>query len=208
MTIALADLLKLFLAVVAGGAIGLERELHHKSAGFRTITLICIGSTIITILSTRIDGTGRIAANIVTGIGFLGAGVILHESSRVKGLTTAATVWLSAALGMGIGSGEYLLSLIATAAVLVVMTVFSRFERLVDGVWDMRHYEISFSQNLEKADVLETQLKACGLRIGAHQCMKRDGLLMFYVDASGATRQQDRFVQGVLADPEIQSVTW
>jgi putative Mg2+ transporter-C (MgtC) family protein len=113
MTIAPTDIIKILLAVLLGGSISFEREIRHNGAGLCTITLICIGSTLFTILSNRIDGTGRIAANIVTGIGFLGAGVILHENNRVKGLTTPADVWVAAALGMGIGAGYYLMSLAA-----------------------------------------------------------------------------------------------
>jgi putative Mg2+ transporter-C (MgtC) family protein len=121
------DILKLLVAVLLGGAIGLERELHHKAAGFRTITLICIGATLFTLLSIRIPTAGGAAAAIVTGIGFLGAGVIMHESNRVTGLTTAATIWLSAAVGMGVGAGAYLLSLAGALAALLVVRVFSFF---------------------------------------------------------------------------------
>ncbi len=101
---------KLVLAVIVGGAIGAEREYRSKSAGFRTLTLICLGATIFTILSQFIGGAGnpdRIASNIVTGIGFVGAGVIFKETlhSKVNGITTAAMIWVTAALGMGIGAG-------------------------------------------------------------------------------------------------------
>ena len=100
MIISPEDILILFLSILAGGSFGLERELHHKAAGFRTIILICLGATLFTILDKQMEGAGRIAANIVTGVGFLGAGVILHEENRVRGLTTSASVWLAAALGM------------------------------------------------------------------------------------------------------------
>ena len=121
MTIIPDDLLKLVLALLVGGLIGIERELHHKTAGFRTIILICTGATLFTMFSLKIDGTGRVAANIVSGVGFIGAGVILHDATRITGLTTASTVWLSAALGMGIGSGEYVLMVTAAMLVLVVL---------------------------------------------------------------------------------------
>src|SRR5512136_439570 len=111
MSITIVEIVKILIAVLAGGAIGLERELHHKAAGFRTITLICMGASLFTILSNQIDGTGRIASTIVTGIGFLGAGVIMQNANRVTGMTTAATIWLSAAIGMAIRNGAYLLGL-------------------------------------------------------------------------------------------------
>jgi putative Mg2+ transporter-C (MgtC) family protein len=103
------DLIKVLIAVVIGGIIGMEREIHSKAAGLRTITLITIGATIFTILSEKFGdpSTSRIAANIVTGIGFLGAGVILFAEGKLKGLTTASSIWVAAALGMAVGVGEY-----------------------------------------------------------------------------------------------------
>lgn len=101
------NLIKLGMAVLVGGIVGAEREYRDKAAGFRTIILITVGSAMFTIFSMSMDpGFTRIAANIVTGIGFLGAGAIVREHGRVGGLTTAATIWLAAALGMGIAGGE------------------------------------------------------------------------------------------------------
>src|SRR5271154_5080290 len=101
------DLLKLFISLIIGSVIGAEREYRSKSAGFRTIILITLGSTLFTIFSIQIgspNSPDRIASNIVQGIGFLGAGIIFREGSRVNGITTAATIWIAAALGMGVGS--------------------------------------------------------------------------------------------------------
>jgi putative Mg2+ transporter-C (MgtC) family protein len=91
-----------------GGIIGAEREFRHRAAGFRTIILICLGSTLFTMFSLRLGGATspvRIVAHMVTGVGFLCAGVILEEGRRIVGLTTASTIWFTAALGMGIGGG-------------------------------------------------------------------------------------------------------
>src|SRR6478752_5046840 len=97
-------ILKLLLVIAVGGVIGVERELRSKSAGFRTMILICLGSFLFTTFSMVVSHVSpdRIASNIVTGIGFLGAGVIFHSDNRVNGITTAATIWAVAALGMGI----------------------------------------------------------------------------------------------------------
>ena len=103
----LENLIKLGLAVLVGGIVGAEREFQDKAAGFRTIILITVCSALFTIFSISMDPDNsrtRIAANIVTGIGFLGAGAIVREGGRIAGLTTAATIWLSSALGMGIGA--------------------------------------------------------------------------------------------------------
>src|SRR5215211_7453893 len=102
-------LFRLLLVILVGGAIGAERELRSKSAGFRTMILICLGSFLFTTFSIHItkDSPDRIASNIVTGIGFLGAGVIFKSDNRINGITTAATVRAVAALGMGIADGAY-----------------------------------------------------------------------------------------------------
>ena len=109
--IGLNEIIRLLFAVFIGGLIGIERELHYKAAGFRTMMLICVGAALFTMFSIRIGGPSdpaRIAAQIVTGVGFIGAGVILHEKGEVRGITTAASIWAAAALGIGIGAG-YLL---------------------------------------------------------------------------------------------------
>ena len=104
MVFAEEDIIRLSAALLVGGLIGAEREYHGKAAGLRTMIMICVGSALFTMLSSKIGGSGdRIAANIVNGIGFLGAGIIFREESRIKGLTTAATVWVVSALGMCVG---------------------------------------------------------------------------------------------------------
>ncbi len=208
MTISLEEILKIVFAVFAGGAIGLERQLHHKAAGFRTITLICIGATLFTILSVRIPTAGAAASTIVTGIGFLGAGVILHETNRVTGLTTAATIWLSAAVGMGIGAGAYLLSLTATIVALLVVRAFTYFEHGIDALWESRQYEISMPCELQKIAQLQGHILACGLKGSVNQKMKFEGRLICTMNASGSTRKHNCFVELILADPEFISIKW
>src|SRR6266436_3216723 len=130
--------LKLLLAAVLGGVIGLERELRDKPAGLRTNILICLGSTLFTSISTKVaqvlggDPT-RIAAQIISGIGFLGAGVVLHSHGFVLGLTTAATIWVVAGVGMALGSGMYLVAVFATAMSLVTLYFLSFIEDKIQG---------------------------------------------------------------------------
>jgi len=134
--------------VIVGGLLGAEREYRSKSAGFRTLTIICLGATIFTILSKLIGGSStpdRIASNVVVGIGFVGAGVIFKgESSqnRISGITTAAMIWVTAALGMGIGAGYKLISVIACLLVLVVIVVFALLEGWIDRMNQIRYYKI------------------------------------------------------------------
>src|SRR4051812_16320150 len=104
------DLLRLLLGAVLGGIIGMERQWSGKSAGFRTVMLVSLGSTLFTLMSYRIPGLptrDRIASTIVTGIGFIGAGLIFKSDQNIHGLTTAATVWAAAAVGMATGYGSY-----------------------------------------------------------------------------------------------------
>jgi putative Mg2+ transporter-C (MgtC) family protein len=131
---------RLLLAAAAGGVIGVEREFRRKSAGFRTNILISMGAAVFTILSLSLGGATeptRIAAQIVSGIGFLGAGAIIRTRAGVQGLTTAATVWVNAALGMAAGAGHYHLTAIAAVITLIVLLILapieSALERRIDG---------------------------------------------------------------------------
>lgn len=124
---------RLLVACALGGAIGLEREWRHKDSGLRTNMLICMGSALFTIMSVVLAGSstpnkGQVAANIVQGIGFLGAGLILHTKSRVLGLTSAATVFVVAAIGMTCGAGMYMEALIATVLLLVALQIIGAME--------------------------------------------------------------------------------
>jgi putative Mg2+ transporter-C (MgtC) family protein len=121
---------QLVIAVILGSLLGFERYLAHKTAGMRTFALVTMGSTVFTIMSQiNISDPTRIAAQVVTGIGFLGAGLIIfrgdsNNRERVHGLTTAAGLWVAAAIGMAIGFRLYIISIVATALALIIFTVF------------------------------------------------------------------------------------
>jgi putative Mg2+ transporter-C (MgtC) family protein len=125
---------RLLFACLLGGAIGLQRELKGKAAGVRTNMLICMGAAFFTVLSAVLAGDGvtdksRVASNIVQGIGFLGAGLILHNRSRVSGLTSAANVWVIASIGMATGAGLYAAAAIATVIVILALELVGFAER-------------------------------------------------------------------------------
>jgi putative Mg2+ transporter-C (MgtC) family protein len=130
--------LKLVLAALLGGIIGIEREIRDKPAGLRTNILICVGSTLFMSISTKVaellggDPT-RIAAQIISGIGFLGAGAVLHSHGFVLGLTTAATIWVVAGVGMALGSGMYLVAVFTTAMSLATLYLLSFIEDKIQG---------------------------------------------------------------------------
>lgn len=136
---------RLLLAAGLGAAIGVDRELHHRPSGIRTNVLICFGASMFTFLSVLIAGDsspnrGQIASNIVQGIGFLGAGLILHHRDRVSGLTSAATVWAVASIGMACGAGLYFPALFATVIVLIVLEAV----RLLEYRANLKRYSVTY----------------------------------------------------------------
>ncbi|HKB12607.1 MAG TPA: MgtC/SapB family protein [Vicinamibacterales bacterium] len=124
---------RLLLAAGLGAALGLEREMRKKPAGLRTNMLIALGSAVFSLISIQMVNHGgdadRIAANIITGVGFLGGGAILHTGLSVVGMTTAATIWVNAAVGMAAGVGEPMLAVAATGITLIVLGVLAPIER-------------------------------------------------------------------------------
>ena len=125
-------ILKILAAVIAGFFIGYERENSGKSVGIRTLSLICLGSTLFCLMSPTIFGgdNSRVVAQIVSGIGFLGAGIIFKNGDEVHGLTTAATIWATAAIGALIGTGLYAEAAIGTFMILIVNMLFKYFKKL------------------------------------------------------------------------------
>ncbi len=160
------DIEKLLLSILLGAVLGMEREYKSKAAGLRTIALICVGATLFTIMSQRIayfQNADRIASNIVTGIGFIGAGVIFKNSVAVSGLTTAATIWIAAAIGMTIGGGQYLLAIIALVISLVILGLLEYIQDYVDKWHQKRLYRISFHSMHFSLHELESIFKANGI---------------------------------------------
>lgn len=203
------DLIKLLLAILVGGVIGMEREVHSKAAGLRTITLICFGATLFTLLSSRFGGNDRVAANIVTGIGFLGAGAILFSEGKVKGLTTASSIWVAAALGMAIGLGQYILAGVGTVLVVIILAFFARFDRLVDRFGrETRSYEVLCSDRPEKLDELDALFGAMRLRIRSRRRMKQNGALLALWEVDGRTRDHQRMADALMADSEIRELRY
>ena len=201
------DLIKLLAAILVGGLIGAEREFRDKAAGFRTLILICVGSTLFTLFSFRLSGTGdptRMAANIVTGIGFLGAGVILRNGGRITGLTTAATIWLVAALGVGIGGGFYELVAVATTLIAVVLLAFPRFESWIDNRRAWHTYEIIFPVNRQKLRALEELFDEYQLKVRQRKRVRRRDRIICTWAAHGRPKDHDLLVERLLADTDIE----
>lgn len=156
------DVWKLLLAAFLGGVIGLEREAKHRPAGLRTNLFICVGATLFTLLSVQIAGPSpehtRIAAQIIPGIGFIGAGSIIHaRADLVTGITSAATLFMIASIGMAVGGGFYLTAVFATGLVLGVLSLLGLIERFVNLKVMLHCYEVT-GANAEDVQKLVNQL--------------------------------------------------
>src|SRR5215203_1190989 len=199
-------IIKLLMVVAVGGVIGVERELRSKSAGFRTMILICLGSFLFTTFSlvTSNISPDRIASNIVTGIGFLGAGVIFQSDNRVNGLTTAAAIWVTAGLGMGIADGEYMIVLIATAIVLVSLYLFTILETWLDRLNKTHDYKIV---SVYKPDLLahyEHLFKKYKLKYQRVKQTKNGEYIAGSWTVSGLEKNHNLFIQNILHDSAVK----
>ena len=168
-------LISLSIAIVLGFALGLERELTNKNAGLRTHIFVCLGSCVFTLLSihgfptfaigdnviidqaTGVRDTARIAAQIVTGIGFIGAGAVMRNGSSVHGITTAATLWLTAGIGMACGANQYIMAIITTCLSLLVLIGVKEFERHFISKVKRVNKRLRLSLRCAKCDVNEIQ---------------------------------------------------
>lgn len=201
------NLIKVCAAVFLGGLIGAEREYQDKAAGFRTIILITLGSTLYTIFSISLDPgftRTRIAANIVTGIGFLGAGAIVRERGRIGGLTTAATIWLSAAIGMGIGAGEIYFCIATTAITIFVLLFFPMIEERIDKIRETRSYRIATSKNLTVGNKsIKEILAESNLKVIEQHLFKSEQSITSTWRAVGSPGNHEKFIKQMMEDKEI-----
>jgi len=218
-------LIQVLIAVVLGGIIGLEREMSGRPAGLRTHILVCVGATIIVVASSeiprifglsyqetlRID-PGRIAAGIVTGIGFLGAGAILRKGSFVRGLTTAACIWFAAALGIVIGLKFYFLAAISTLIVVCVLRVDELFEaRINSPIYKILKVKIDQKESDSFAMMCKDFLKKQHIRVQDldYSYEKESDVGEFKLYIRTRRSLQSREVICALKDqPGIISVTW
>jgi len=198
------DLIKVGLAVVCGGLLGIERQYKNKTAGFRTIILICLGSAIFTMVAQH---AGQVAnLNLVTGVGFIGAGVIFKDNISVSGLTTAAVIWISAAIGMADGSGNYVLALASTIVTLMVLLFFNLLERYIDKVHRDKLFVVVFtSPDYKNLDDVLAIIKSNQLVSRTVQVTKKDGCLQSAIMVTGHHENIRRLDKVLLQMPEVKS---
>lgn len=152
----LQELLMVCVAIIIGALIGAEREYSNKSAGLRTFILVAFGACVFTILSLKIGvaNPDRLAANIITGIGFLGAGVIFKDNNKVDGITTATTIWATASLGMAAGSGHIYLALTGTLVILLTLKLLLPLQEYIDDRHKIREYNITTATPADANDCI------------------------------------------------------
>jgi putative Mg2+ transporter-C (MgtC) family protein len=199
-------LFRLFLVIIVGGLIGAEREYRSKSAGFRTMILICLGSFLFSTFSLYITaGTSdRIASNIVTGIGFLGAGVIYKSGNRINGLTTAASIWATAALGMGIADGLYVVVALGTAIVLASLFLFTGLEKWIDVVNQSRNYRIVSHYKPDLMSSYEDTMHRHFLRFKRVKQTKAGQKIIGTWMVQGREKNHKAFIETILHDPSVE----
>lgn len=161
------DLYRLLIALGIGAIIGAEREYRSKSAGLRTMIMVSLSSCLFTIMSLKIgvDSHDRIAVNILTGLGFVGAGVIFKDENRISGITTATTIWMTAALGMAAGAGYELLSLFAIFIVLIVLIFLIYVQEGIETLSHARTYRIICPYQRQTLDQYEELFKSYDMKV-------------------------------------------
>jgi putative Mg2+ transporter-C (MgtC) family protein len=202
---------RLLLACLLGGVIGLDREMNKKAAGVRTNLLICLGSAFFTLLSAVLAGDnspnkGQVASNIAQGIGFLGAGLILHNRSRINGLTSAASIWVVASIGMACGAGLYAAAAVAAVIVIFALEVVGFLERHAN----LKPYTVTYeARGLDQSRMMQSILDAMdkarqrltGIEIDEIGELKRISFAL-----TAVSRQHERMNKELVAGPAIEKL--
>ena len=169
------SIFKMVLSLVLGSLIGFERRLKGQIAGLRTFALIAMGATLAMLISIYIPQVylglkngdpGRIAAQVVSGVGFLGAGAIIQMKGSVRGLTTAAGIWMTACIGLAVGAGMYVISITATVLILFILVHIERFEQRRNMLWESHVVRVKMHGIVHDLESLRTLLERSGIRVG------------------------------------------
>jgi putative Mg2+ transporter-C (MgtC) family protein len=210
---------RLFLAVVAGGLIGMNREKLNRAAGFRTHVLIAMGSCLIMLISIFIPqefldfkngDPGRIASQVVTGIGFLGAGAIIKLGDHVKGLTTAASIWVSAAIGLAVGAGMFWIALAAVFFVLVTLIILERMERMMFRKRIFKTLSLQLKQSDSEIKAVESIITRYNAKYSVQEFRRNTSLGILNVEINLTVDnhfKMDEFINEVAAIPNLQEVS-
>lgn len=207
LSIYLEEAAQVSVAFVIGAVIGIEREFRSKPAGFRTMILICVGSCLYTILSKGSNETSpdRIASNVVTGIGFIGAGVIFKEGISVNGLTTAALIWVTAALGMAVGYHDYPLAIVVTTMVVVALFVLEPVQNIINKFHKVKDYRVKTHQlGIVFKDDLERFFTSRNITFRCMKITKEDNDAVYLYRISTPDRKYDAVNEYLLTHVEVK----
>ncbi len=208
LTIYFEEAAQVSFAFIIGAIIGIEREFRSKPAGFRTMIIICVGSCLYTILSKESNSVSpdRIASNVVTGIGFIGAGVIFKEGITVNGLTTAALIWVTAALGMAIGYHNYSLAIVVSAIVVITLFVLEPVQRFINKFHRVKDYRIkTIELGKDFKEELETFFKLNDMDFMCLKLIKEDNDAVYLYRISSPDRNYDAVNNFLLTHKEVKS---
>ncbi|MBA4058122.1 MAG: magnesium transporter MgtC [Marivirga sp.] len=199
--------IQLFISFIIGTAIGIEREYRSKAAGLRTMIMICLGSTIFMEISLAVGGASpdRIASNIITGIGFLGAGVIFKDGLTITGITTATTIWITAALGMAVGAGEYFIALLGSIVVLVVLLLFEKIQLLIARGHQERIYKIIFQDSATFIPAFQGEIIKLNLHYRRERDMKENDNYILLYAIYGSEKNLDQLNTFLKTAPQVKT---
>ena len=201
-----------FVAAICGAWVGIERQRKEKPAGLRTMSLVSLGSCVFTLVSYAFTSTtgdsGRVAAQIVTGIGFLGGGVLLKGAGGVQGTTTAATIWIVAAMGMSVGAGYVPAGIALALTIRVVLSLVGQWERTLFGGRDTERLNIKFEPANGKTEIkIDRLLDQFGILHKKEQGHRAsDGLQHLAVEFQLSARNSHEFLNALVAMPEVVAI--
>ncbi len=203
-------IIKILLALILGGALGMERQYHDKPAGFATNCLICVGATLFTIMSLVMGAAGgdpgRIAAQIVTGVGFIGAGSIMRDGNKISGLTTAANVWLVAAIGMAIGYGQYIWAAACATAILLVQLGLRQTLHLMERIKRYDTFYVTCDPQWEVVNKIIAQIEKQNISILKSEVTKQDNIFHVSLVATCTWQELQKVTKNLLEMPEVHSL--
>jgi putative Mg2+ transporter-C (MgtC) family protein len=199
---------RLLMSVVLGSVIGFERARRDKPAGFRTNILISLGACVFTVASQSLYGPvidqTRVAAQVVSGVGFLGAGAILRDAKGVVGLTTAATIWAVAAVGMSCGFAEYGLAVGGTFFIMLILVVLPSIGVVFETRRDLQDYRLETDRQSERLDELNRLFETHRLKVVMRDCFEQNDRIVFQVKAIGPKLDHERFRHNMILRDDWQ----
>ena len=211
MNIHAQDIEGLLLAVLLGAVIGMDREYRGKPAGFRTLMLVSMGAAIFSMVSYKMalmdpysnSDVTRIASNIVAGIGFLGAGIIFRNGQDIRGLTTAATIWIAAAIGMAAGIGSFTLAILGTIITWITLFLLHIVQKKIEEISTTEKYRVTWRSDQNEQMVCEDFFPGLSFKLKDEKISKKNEFVVAEWTITASKKMQKKIVEKMLTDPRI-----